>query len=66
MAKPEQATVEPECVTCTRCGRTRQTKFMILRTLTDRRRGVKKVWRCRAKSVCASKGRRARRAAAVK
>lgn len=43
--------------TCTRCLRTRDTKYMILRKVYS----GKKVWRCRSRSVCASKGKRLRR-----
>jgi hypothetical protein len=41
---------------CTRCMRTRRVQFMVLRTNTS----GKRVWRCRKRSVCASKGRRLR------
>lgn len=42
--------------TCTRCRRTRREKFMWQR----KNYSGKKVWRCRKKSVCASKGARFR------
>lgn len=40
--------------TCTRCRRTRREKFMWMR----KNYSGKKVWRCKKKSVCATKGRR--------
>lgn len=45
-----------EKVVCTRCDRNRRLKFMVKRTT----RYGKTVWRCRKKSVCATKGRRIR------
>lgn len=39
---------------CTRCHRTRKTKFLRKR----KNMKGKTVWRCKAKSVCSTKGRR--------
>lgn len=43
---------------CTRCHRLRRERFLIQR----KNYSGKTVWRCRKKSVCASKGRRIREA----
>lgn len=55
------ATELEETAVCTRCGRERRMKFL----KPFKNRSGKTVMRCRARSVCASKGRR-RRAAAAK
>jgi hypothetical protein len=47
---------------CSRCKRSRRVQFMVLRTSY----AGKRVWRCRKKSVCASKARRLREAQALK
>jgi hypothetical protein len=46
--------VEELTQTCTRCRRTRREKFLIER----KNRAGKRVWRCRKRSVCATKSRR--------
>lgn len=52
------STVAVATETCTRCHRTRRVKFLIQR----KNQKGKLVWRCRARSVCSTKGRRIRRA----
>jgi hypothetical protein len=41
-------------LTCTKCGRTRPDKYIVMRKVY----GGKKRYRCRARSVCASIARR--------
>lgn len=57
----KEAIMEQVFHVCTRCKRSRLERYVIQRTV----RSGKKVWRCRKKSVCSSKGRRIRAAAVL-